>query len=152
MEKKFKKNPRLERQKVETLQELKKSNTKQNLDFNLLDNHNTEKYFESIEKTFPKYSQALTELHKEFILYFQNILKTSIFFQKEFFWNTQEKPGEFKTPFIMTANSSETIIELNQIRDQFVLSALESIKNIIKDWNQETISYSNALKVFLTRK
>lgn len=145
------KNKLLKTQKTEktTLQMIKPSEQEVKSDFFSVCKNNVEKYFESMESTIPKYYQAFNELHQEYIVFCEEIWKTLIKFQKELTrnFNLNLEPSN------MISHTIDATIYSRQIRDETIISTVESFKNIIRDWNDNFRSYTDSYeKIFPFRK
>lgn len=148
MEAKIKKLSRRKSKKIETDHKTK-SKSKQNFDFYSISKQNSEKWFDDIEKTIPRYNQIITELLQEFILYYKDALKISNSFQKNFFVGSKIETGDNGVISKTVTDVSKNLIVMQQVRNEFFLSSLDSIKNIFREWNKEKVSYSNSfIKIF----
>lgn len=151
METKIKKLSRRKSKNIEIIHKTKQK-YEQNFDFYSLSNQNSEKCLDDIEKAIPRYNQIITELLQEFILYYKDTLKISNSFQKKFFEGSKIETEDNDTTSKAITDFSKNLIVMQQVRNEFFLSSLDSIKNIFREWNKEKVAYSNSfIKIFSTK-
>lgn len=104
---------------------------------------NTHKYFESIEKSIPKYLQAIQGLQKESIEAYENILKASLALQYKF---AKSFGAEFDFQKSCQNAAEETTVNLIRTRsigDQVTLGIIDSYTDNIKAWNDSVKAFAD---------
>ena len=144
------KNSHLNKQKFQNLKVNKKLKSAESVDFYTISKQNIERYFQNLENFIPTYHQIFTELQLEYLQLCENVFKSSNFFQRDLIKNL-DLDRSYVLPKIISY-TMESTIKSYQIRNEMILSSIESFKDIIKYWNIMFLSYSDAYKKFYFKK
>jgi len=103
-------------------------------DFFVTYKQNVERYFENMENSIPKYYQTLLELQQEYLQACENMFKATITVQKEFVSKTGLNL-EQSTASKIVIGTTDSAIKARKIRDQILLTTIDTAKDNIKEWN-----------------
>ena len=104
---------------------------------------NVEKYFEHMENSIPKYYQTLTELQQEFLQAWENIFTASISVQKEFVSKTGLNVNQSTAAGKFVSDTTEAAIKARKVRDEIVLTTIDTTKDNIKEWNKRSQEFAD---------
>jgi len=104
-------------------------------DFFVTYKQNVERYFENLEDSIPKYYQTLLELQQEYLQACENMFKGTITVQKEFASKTGLNIEQFTTASKIVLDTTEAAIKARKVRDQILLTTIETAKENVKEWN-----------------
>ncbi len=104
---------------------------------------NVEKYFDNVEKSIPKYSQAIEEVQQEYLQTCENLTKATLSLQKEFLkktgWSTNFPEATQK----VFQETTDAIIKARSVRDQITLATIDTAKQSIKNWNDNSKTFAD---------
>lgn len=135
------------KQETKTVQTTKPEiRSQQSNDFFATYKQSVEKYFENLEKAIPRYYQTVTELQKEYLQSYENMINATISIQKEFAtkagFNTEQSAAAAK----IVSSTTEAAIKARTIRDEIFLTSIEAIKDNVKEWNLRSQSFADLNK------
>lgn len=103
----------------------------------------TKQYFDTIEKTVPKYHQSVTQFQQECCKASENaiesIISTCNEFAKQAGWNVDVPEAVIKA----TKQVNESAIKAFSMQNQIVLATIDAAKHNIETFNENTRSFTD---------
>jgi len=104
---------------------------------------NVDKYYDNVEKSIPKYSQAIEELQQEYLQTYENVTKATLSLQKEFLkktgWSTNFPEATQK----VFQDTTDAFVKARSVRDQVILATIDTAKQNIKTWNDNAKTFAD---------
>ena len=110
---------------------------------------NTDKLFHGVMQSIPKYHQASTNVQQEFLQSCENIINSTLTFQKEYV-GTSGIAKNIPENFIqMIQNITEKIMKTVSIQNQLLLTTIDTTQDGIKTFNDNVQSFADLNKHIL---
>ena len=136
------KSEQISKQEIKTTQNTKSEiRTEQTQDYFTVCKQNIEKYFESLEKAIPKYYQTINELQQEYLHTYENMINATLSIQKEYAGKAGVNSKQSEAASKIVSDTTEAAIKARTIRDEIVLTSIDTLKDNIKEWNNRSQSF-----------
>lgn len=130
------------KQEIKTTQTSKPEiGTEPSQDYFAVCKQNIEKYLESIEKAIPKYFQTMNELQQEYLHAYENMINATLSIQKEIAGKTGFGGEQYEATSKIISNTTDATIKALSVRDEVVLSSIDTWKDNVKEWNNRSQSF-----------
>ena len=107
---------------------------------------NTDKMFNSVKRSVPRYYQSTTDIQQEFLQSFENMVGLSIMIQKEFVRNIDITSNIPTSILHVIDDTSEEFVKVTSIQNKMMLAIIDAIQQNIKTFNVNLKSFADLNK------
>jgi hypothetical protein len=104
--------------------------------------HNTDRFFDEMEKSITQYHQSITNLQHSYATAWKNIMESTISIQREFATKSGTNANVSLPVAKMVNNASEEMIKVQEIQNKVLLSAIDVTHQSIKTFNDTAKSFT----------
>ena len=98
--------------------------------------HNTDRFFDEVEKTIPQYHQSITSLQKSYVAAWQKATETAISMNHEFATKANINTNVPAAMIKIANDTTEEIIKAQAVQNKVVLAAIDATQQAINTFNE----------------
>ena len=110
---------------------------------------NVNRMFNGVKKSVPQYHQSITNVQREYLQAFENIIDSSIILQKEFVIKSGIVSDVPTATLKVIDDTTEEFVKASSIQNQIVLATIDATQQNIKTFNDNAKSFANLNKNIL---
>ncbi len=107
---------------------------------------NTEKFFNEIDKSTPVYHQAATDIQKNYLEAWKNVINSSIALQQDFATKTGMNVNLNEETIKSIQNITDQAIDAFKNQNKFTLNSVETTRKIFDAFNENNKTFASLNK------
>ena len=95
-----------------------------------------DRFFDEVEKSIPQYHQSITNLQRSYIAVWKKAIESAISMNQEFATKLGMSTGVTPTITKMVKNTTEEIINAQEVQNKAILAAIDATQQSINTFNE----------------
>jgi hypothetical protein len=110
---------------------------------------NTDKLFNGIKQSVPRYHQSITNVQQEYLQAYENVIDSTITLQKEYVKNSGITANVPEATLKVIHDTTEEFVKAASIQNQITLATIDATQQNIKTFNDNAKSFADLNKNIL---
>jgi len=110
---------------------------------------NVDKYFNGIKQSVPRYHQSVTNVQQEYLEAWENVINSTIAFQKEFATKTGVNTNVPSATLKAIRDTNEEIVKAYDVQNKIALASIDATQQNIKTFNDNAKAFADLNKNIL---
>jgi len=110
---------------------------------------NVDKYFNGIKQSVPRYHQSVTNVQQEYLEAWENVINSTIAFQKEYATKAGVKTNVPSVTLKAIRDTNEEIVKAYDVQNKIALASIDATQQNIKTFNDNAKAFADLNKNIL---
>jgi len=110
---------------------------------------NVDKYFNGIKQSVPRYHQSVTNVQQEYLEAWENVINSTIAFQKEYATKTGVNTNVPSATLKAIRDTNEEIVKAYDVQNKIALASIDATQQNIKTFNDNAKAFADLNKNIL---
>ena len=110
---------------------------------------NVDKYFNGIKQSVPRYHQSVTNVQQEYLEAWENVINSTIAFQKEYATKTGVNTNVPYATLKAIRDTTEEVVKAYDVQNKVTLAAIDATQQNIKTFNDNAKAFADLNKNIL---